>query len=258
MAEKGKGKGKGGQDWGADGKPVRKEDGEEDKFNDTYRIEAEVVRRKRKVSKEEEEKKKDEFVSLDWDSVLPKKPKEKLRWLYKALEAARAGRLKIQPIFDIIVHRKFLHDLKGAIATDCLNLIRGDIELFSTKQKKRLTSDDFELFRKFAPVNVLDSDEDEADAPPLPPPPKVVMEPVSKKRKNKGATVTQEDADEGDSEDDLETKRERKLAKGVERRIDTDGQAYTLDEFVEEYGGTTDNPPDAWTSKRATSFIFKE
>eukprot|EP00929_Paragymnodinium_shiwhaense_P016849 TRINITY_DN125501_c0_g1_i1.p1 TRINITY_DN125501_c0_g1~~TRINITY_DN125501_c0_g1_i1.p1 ORF type:complete len:272 (+),score=87.98 TRINITY_DN125501_c0_g1_i1:67-816(+) len=247
-------------DWGGDGAPKKKskDDEENDKFNDTYRIEAEVVRRQRKVTKEEEEKRKDEYVSLDWDTVLPKKPKEKLRWLYKALEACRQGRLKIQPVFDIIVHRKFLHDLKGNVATDCLNLIRGDLQLFSNKQQKRLTSDDFELFRKFAPVNVLDSDEDEADAPPLPPPPKVVIEPVSKKRKNKGAIVKKDDEDEGDSEDDLETKRERKLAKGVERRMDHDGQAYTLDEFCEEYGGTTDNPPDAWTRARGTAFIFKE
>merc|ERR1712060_745291 len=85
----------------------------------------------------------------------------------------------------IVAHRKFIEGLKGSIATDTLNLIRGNLDLFTGKQRKQLTSDNFELFRKYAPINVLDSDDDEADAPPLPPPPKVVVEPKDKKKKRK-------------------------------------------------------------------------
>jgi len=235
------------------------EDGMEDKFDKEWALQGEVgPRRQHKITKEQAQKIEEEYISLDWDHVFPKKPKERLRWLYKALECARKGKVKTGPLFDIIVHRKFLEGLKGNIATDCLNLIRGDLSLFSNKQQKQLTSDSFELFRKFAPVNVLDSDDDEADAPPLPPPPKVIVE-VKEKKKRKVQEVREREEEEGDSEDDLETKRVRKLASGVERRIDpSDGGAYTLAEFCTEYGGSMDAPPDAWNLARATAFIFKE
>merc|ERR1712060_834134 len=104
----------------------------------------------------------------------------------------------------IVAHRKFIEGLKGSIATDTLNLIRGNLDLFTAKQRKQLTSDNFELFRKYAPISVLDSDDDEADAPPLPPPPTVVIE--EKKKKNKRKRQQAQEDEEGDSDDDLETK----------------------------------------------------
>mmetsp|Transcript_30752 Transcript_30752/g.84813 ORF Transcript_30752/g.84813 Transcript_30752/m.84813 type:complete len:203 (-) Transcript_30752:158-766(-) len=190
-----------------------------------------------------------------------KKPKERLRWLYKAILAAKDGRVKARPLFDIIAHRKFIEGLKGSIATDTLNLIRGNLEIFSAKQQKQLTSDNFELFRKYAPINVLDSDDDEADAPPLPPPPKVVIEPKEKKRKQaeyEKQKAEREEEEEGNSDEDVETKRRRILAKGVERRVDpADGQAYTMAEFIQEYGGSGDKPPVEWENARHTSFMFK-
>mmetsp|Transcript_62823 Transcript_62823/g.149850 ORF Transcript_62823/g.149850 Transcript_62823/m.149850 type:complete len:252 (+) Transcript_62823:89-844(+) len=235
----------------------------EDRYEKEWVVPAEITsRRQHKVTKEEVQKEQDEYVTLEWDEVFRKKPKERLRWLFKAFQACRKGKVKPQPLFDIIVHRKFLDGLKGTVATDTLNLIRGEIDVFSNKQQKRLTSDSFELFKKFAPMNVLDSDEDEEDAPALPPPPKVVIEDKPKKRKKGLVTESgtkPEEEEEGNSDDDLDTKRARKLAQGVERRIDpADGQAYTLSEFVQEYGGSLDNPPDAWGLARATAFIFKE
>lgn len=223
-------------------------------------VPAEVVsRRQRKVSKEEVAKVKDEFITLSYDDVFPKKPKERLKWLYKALIACKEGRVKPNPLFDIISHRKFIDGLKGSIATDTLNLIRGHLSLFSNKQQKQLTSDNFELFRKYAPINVLDSDDDEAEAPPLPPPPEVIIDTKETKKKKKGGAVTRQDEDEeGFSDEDVETKRRRLLAKGVERRVDPkDGQAYTLAEFIQEYGGSNDKPPTEWENSRHTSFIFK-
>mmetsp|Transcript_82149 Transcript_82149/g.129391 ORF Transcript_82149/g.129391 Transcript_82149/m.129391 type:complete len:244 (+) Transcript_82149:72-803(+) len=230
-----------------------------DKYDKEWALSGEVgPRRQRKVTKEQVQKEEEEYVSLAWDDIFPKKPNDRKRWLYKAMEAARHGKIKSQPLFDIIVHRKFLEGLKGQIATDCLNIIRGDLEVFSRKQQKQLTSDSYELFRKFAPMNVLDSDEDEDDAPPLPPPPKVIIEPKEKKKRKQQAIKEKEDED-GDSDDDLDTKRIRKLSSGVERRIDkADGQAYSLPEFVEQYGGSVDAPPQEWHLARATSFIFKE
>merc|ERR1719221_1070529 len=153
-------------------------------------------RRVHKVSKQDVQKEKEEFVSLDWDHVFPKKPMDRLRWLFKAFEAAKNGKLREKAkIFDIIVHRKFLDGLKGQIATDTLNLIRGNLTIFSAKQQKQLTSDNFELFRKYAPINVLDSDDDEADAPPLPPPPPVVIEPKDKRRKGHQGPKRKHDSD---------------------------------------------------------------
>jgi len=166
-------------EWGKDD-----DDEKRQKMDERMMVESTVTsRRQHKVSKEDVQKAKDEYVSLEWDDVFPKKPKERLRWLDKAFKAAKEGRVKARPVFDIIAHRKFVEGLKGSIASDTLNLIRGNLDLFTAKQQKQLTSENFELYRKYAPINVLDSDEDEADAPPLPPPPKVEVEPKDKKKK---------------------------------------------------------------------------
>lgn len=250
--------------WGDDGGDEKEKKGKEKR--EEMDLPAEVTsRRVHKVSKEEVTKAKDEFVSLNWDDIFPKKPRDRLRWLYKAFVGAKEGRVKANPLFDIIVHRKFLEGLSGNVATDVLNLIRGNLDTFSAKQQKQLTSDNFELFRKYAPIAVLDSDDDEADAPALPPPPKVVIEEKSKKGK-KGAAEEErrkrerEEEEEGyDSNDDVETKRRRILAKGVERRVDpTDGQAYTMEEFIEQYGGSGGKPPVEWENARHSAFIFKQ
>merc|ERR1719379_1516056 len=101
-------------------------------FKDTenYKIESEVVRRQRKVTKAEETKEKEEFVSLDWDDIFPKKPKDKLKWLDKALRGAKGGRVKSGAVFNIVVHKKFLEGLEGHIASDCLNLLRTHMDVF--------------------------------------------------------------------------------------------------------------------------------
>eukprot|EP00747_Dinoflagellata_sp_TGD_P165969 gnl/TRDRNA2_/TRDRNA2_188067_c0_seq1.p2 gnl/TRDRNA2_/TRDRNA2_188067_c0~~gnl/TRDRNA2_/TRDRNA2_188067_c0_seq1.p2 ORF type:complete len:258 (+),score=93.47 gnl/TRDRNA2_/TRDRNA2_188067_c0_seq1:99-872(+) len=215
-------------------------------------------RRKHKVNKEDQQKKEEEHVSLEWDDIFPKKPMDKLRWLDKAFKAAQAKRIKAAPVFDIIAHRKFVEGLKGAIATDTLNLIRGNLNLFSGKQQKQLTSNNFELFKKYAPIAVLDSDDDE-DVP-LPPPPKVVIPEQTKRKRNKGGNQKKKDDDsECDSDADLEQKKMKIQSKGVERRVDpADGTAYTLEEFIEQYGGDQNNPPDEWANNRASSFIYKE
>lgn len=244
------------------------ETGEDKKarLEEMFMVPGEVMsRRHKKTTKEEVNQAKEEYISLDWDDIFPKKPKDRLRWLYKALDSAKAGRVKPGPLYDIIAHRKFVEGLKGNVATDVLNLIRGNLNLFSAKQQKQLTSDNFELFRKYAPINVLDSSEDEADAPPLPPPPEVIIEPKDKKRKQaeeerrrrEERDREEEDADQN-SDEDIDTKRRRLLSKGIERRVDpADGQAYTLEDFVNEYGGRVDKPPDEWHNARHTSFIFK-
>lgn len=247
--------------WGNESKDDKKA-----RLDEMFMVPGEVTSRRRvKMSTAEVQQVKDEFVSMEWDDVFPKKPKDRLRWLFKALESAKAGRVKIQPLFDIIAHRKFIDSLKGNVATDVLNLIRGNLDLFSAKQQKQLTSDNFELFRKYAPINVLDSDDDEADAPPLPPPPEVIIEPKDKKkkqadqeRKRREEREKEEDEAAMNSDEDVDTKRRRILSKGVERRVDPrDGQAYTLEEFVAEYDGRVDKPPVEWENARHSSFIFK-
>merc|ERR1712151_1377811 len=166
------------------------------------------------VTRQQIEEAEEKYVSLEWDDVFPKKPIDRLRWLYKAFQQAKLGKVKMNPLFNIIVHRKFVEGLKGAIATDILNLIRGHLNLFSAKQQKQLSSDKFELFKKYVPINVLDSDDDEADAPPLPPPPEVIVEMKDKKKKQREEEQRRRDdksESEGDSEDDTDTKRCRLL-----------------------------------------------
>lgn len=242
------------------------EDDKKARLDEMFMVPGEVMsRRRNKMSKEEVTQIKEEYVSLEWDDIFPKKPKERLRWLFKALDAAKHNRVKVGTLYDIIAHRKFVEGLKGNVATDVLNLIRGNLNLFSAKQQKQLTSDNFELFRKYAPINVLDSSEDEADAPPLPPPPEVIIEPKDKKRKQaeeerkrREEREREEEEAAQNSDEDVDTKRRRLLSKGIERRVDpADGEAYTLEDFVSEYGGRVDKPPVEWDNARLTSFIFK-
>jgi len=244
-----------------------KEDGEERKarLDEMFMVPGEVMsRRTKKVTKEEVAQEKEEYVSLDWDDIFPKKPKERLRWLFKAFEGAKKGKVKPQPLFDIIVHRKFVEGVQGNVATDTLNLIRGNLKVFSPKQAKQLTSDSFELFRKYAPIGVLDSDEDEPIE--LPPPPEVIIEDKGKKKKQaqeerrrREEREREEEEGERNSDDDIDTKKRRILSKGIERRVDkADNAAYTLEEFVEQYGGRLDKPPVEWENARHSAFIFKE
>eukprot|EP00439_Symbiodinium_sp_Y106_P059546 s3384_g8.t1 len=242
-------------------KPAWGEDDPDDAPREEAPLPAEVVtRRKRKVTKEEEVKEQEEYVTMSWEEIFPKKPMDRLRWLFKACKAAKEGRIKPNPLYNVVAHRRFLEGLKGSIATDCLNLIRGHIHLFSPKQQKQLQSDNFELFRKYAPISVLDSDDDEDAAAPLPPPPEVHVEMKDKKRKRGEVRKQVEEEEEfGFSDDETEVKKARILAKGIERRIDpADGQAYTLEEFITEYGGSGDKPPVEWENSKHTSFIYKE
>lgn len=240
---------------------------DKDAKDEMFYVPGEIVsRRAKKVTKEEVQQIKEETITLDWDDIFPKKPKDRLRWLFKALEGIKNNKIKANPVFDIVTHRKFIDGLQGSVATDVLNLIRGNLSVFSNKQQKQLTSDNFTLFRKFAPINVLDSDDDEADAPPLPPPPDVVVE-MKEKKKNRNGDDERRRREEREreeeeaayrSDEDVETKRRRILSKGVERRVDpADGQAYTLEDFVAEYGGRLDAPPDQWDAAKLTSFIYK-
>jgi len=246
--------------WGKEHEEDRKA-----RLDEMFMVPGEVMsRRHKKVTKEEVQQEKEEYVSLDWDDVFPKKPKERLRWLFKAFEGAKKGKVKCQPLFDIIVHRKFVDGLQGNVATDTLNLIRGNLKLFSPKQAKQLTSDSFELFRKYAPIAVMDSDEDVA--PELPPPPEVIIEDKGKKKKMAAEERRRREEREREeeeaamhSDEDMDTKKRRILSKGIERRVDpADGQAYTLEEFVEQYGGRLDKPPVEWENARHSAFIFKE
>lgn len=76
-----------GPGWGKD------DDMDKKTWNDErMMVQAEVTsRRQHKVSKVDIQKSKDDHVSLEWDDVFPKKPKERLRWLDKALKAVREG-----------------------------------------------------------------------------------------------------------------------------------------------------------------------
>jgi hypothetical protein len=53
--------------------------------------------------------------------------------------------------------------------------------------------------------------------------------------------------------------RPRDARGSIERRVDpTDGEMYTLAEFIEEYGGSASNPPLQWREQATTAFLFKE
>ncbi len=74
-------------------------------------------------------------------------------------------KVKSAAIFDIVSHKHFLKEVDGATGTDMVALILANINLFSFKQKRWLKSPAFELYKKYAPMTILDSDESEGEAP---------------------------------------------------------------------------------------------
>lgn len=56
------------------------------------------------------------------------------------------------------------------------------------------------------------------------------------------------------AQDALRLAKRRKVDDGVERRLDCDGKAYTLAEFVAQYGGSSENPPLQWVTERRLDY----
>jgi hypothetical protein len=122
-------------------------------------------------------------------------------------------------VFEIISSSGFYDKVTPRMAKQMLETIEQHWGMFSSRQISLLKSDKCELQKLVARA---EEDEDEAG-------------PAAKKART----------DDGEKD-------------GVERRIDSaDGSAYSLDEFIQEYGGSRAEPPAQWRDSAHTSFIFR-
>lgn len=219
---------------------------------------SETVRRQHKVSKELIQAVQEAYVCLDLNEILDYKIKDRAKWLDKALQAAAEGRISLNKCYDIFSHMNFDGGVNAEYGALMLDLVKARLPLFTRNQQRHIKSDNFGLQKKFAPVVLADSSDDEeeiaamaADTSHIN---KTLLAQKSKKAKKR----------EREREEYDKAKRERLGLEGdedgtgadvrpkIERRIDpADGEAYTKEEFVQEYRNS-----EEWDRAAHTSFMF--
>jgi hypothetical protein len=188
------------------------------KMDDKRNVPAEVVRREKKGDKEKE---KAELESMAYDrrTVLAKKPKDRQKWLQKGMQALSKKEVDANTVFEIISSSGFYDKVTPRMAKQMYEVIEQHWGSFSSRQISLLKSDKCDLQKL-----VARADEEEEGGGP-----------AAKKART----------DDGEAD-------------GIERRIDSaDGSAYSLDEFIQEYGGSRTEPPAQWRDAAHTSFIFR-
>jgi hypothetical protein len=214
------------------------------KPEDIPNVPAEAITREHKLTQKEREEMKRQPILQTRAEVQELKPFKRVQWLVKALEGVQERRLKIETVFNIMTAKSFTDAIPPDYGKKMLEVLNERLFLFTEKQKEFIKSHKFDLNRKYTTVAIIDSDE----------------EPDEEDKR-----VTKESARDLREIVDMDTRAAKKrktfenYAEGrVERRQDTDGEMYTLQEFIEVYGGDEYNPPNEWVLKKHTSFIFKE
>jgi hypothetical protein len=188
-------------------------------MDDKRNVPAEVVRREKKGDKDKEKAELDATV-YDRRTVLTKKPKDRQKWLQKAMQSLSKKEVDANTVFEIISSSGFYDKVTPRMAKQMHEVIEQHWGMFSSRQISLLKSDKCELQKLVARA---DEEDDEAAGP------------AAKKART-------DDGEKG----------------GIERRIDSaDGSAYSLDEFIQEYGGTLQEPPAQWRDAAHTSFTFR-
>jgi hypothetical protein len=184
---------------------------------DKRQVKGEVVRREE--PRKAQAKNPAEDLTLDRRVVLGKKPKDRVKWLSRACEALRAQAVDPHAVFELLSYPGFAEKVTPRQARSMLEMLEPNMSAFTPRQAGFLKS---------------------------------------------GSHLQQLAATAGaDDEDDEDGARDRKRQKteeseGVERRIDAaDGQAYSLEEFIAEYGGSKNQPPAQWRDSAHTSFMFR-
>mmetsp|Transcript_25363 Transcript_25363/g.55197 ORF Transcript_25363/g.55197 Transcript_25363/m.55197 type:complete len:277 (+) Transcript_25363:29-859(+) len=100
-----------------------------------------MSRRQRPKSRgvdEEVERNREAAASLtsDRDEVLSKKPELRLKWLMKALILAAKKSIKVDVIYDVVTHRKFVEGVRDVTGAKMRAMLLANLHVFSSKQQK--------------------------------------------------------------------------------------------------------------------------
>jgi hypothetical protein len=214
------------------------------KPEDIPNVPAEAISREHKLTAKEREEMKRAPILQTRAEVQELKPFKRVQWLVKALEGVEEKRVKIEVVFNILTAKSFSDAIPPDYGKKMLEVLNQRLYLFSDKQKEHIKSPKFDLNRKYTTVAILDSDDEPEE--------------------DQGQ-VTKANAKDLREIVDMDTRsnKKRKTLEGyaegrVERRQDVDGEMYTLQEFIEVYGGDEHQPPQEWSLKKHTAFVFKE
>lgn len=215
------------------------------KPEDIPNVPAEAISRTHKLTAKEREEAKRQPILQTRAEVQELKPFKRVQWLVKALEGVEDKRMKIEAVFNILTAKSFSDAIPPDFGRKMLEVLNARLYLFTDKQREFIKSPKFDLNRKYTTVAIIDSDDEPEEE-----------EQLGLDKKN--ARDLREIVDM-----DTRNNKKRKTLEGyaegrVERRQDTDGEMYTLQEFIEVYGGDEYNPPQEWELKKLTAFVFKE
>lgn len=119
-------------------------------------------------------------VSCDLRNTLKLPPPQRAEWLDKALRAIPSGRAKVQDVFNVVTHPKFVLGLPEQTGRKMLRRVAESLDAFSDKQRQTLVAKCklAELYAAGAGVDAEDDDAEEEqqraelpteEPPPLPP-----------------------------------------------------------------------------------------
>lgn len=213
-------------------------------------INAECVRRNAPAAEVVEAEELVRTVTHNIDEVLEMKSKARLRWLKHAVEGIKEERVKINPIFDIIKNDRFVDGLSGPEGRRALYTWKSIMNLLSWRQQKFVDSTAFKLGRLHTIVDLEDSDDDKVieitdDANEER---RMRLVATDREMQKSEAHVTEMD-DRRRKRQQVQETRKRDQKKEEEERIaklpklyqemrmdSADGEYYTRDQFIEEYG----------------------
>jgi len=112
------------------------------------RLPAEITsRRQYAVDKKGPTLKKDvvDDIVVDQKTAISLKPDTRPKWLSKACKMTQAGQASSTELYSIIVHRRFSGGLPERIGKKLGVIVHKNLELFSDKQRRHLTSSEFVL-----------------------------------------------------------------------------------------------------------------
>lgn len=137
-------------------------------------------------------------VNCDLRNTLKLPPPSRAEWLDKALRAIPQGRAKVQDVFNVVTHPKFVLGLPDQTGRRMLRRVAESLDAFSEKQRMTLVAK-CKLAELFAAAGAaMDGDDDDGDEdqnraelpteepPPLPPlPPQRVGRSQSRSRRHR-------------------------------------------------------------------------
>lgn len=103
------------------------------------RLPAEVITRQRQAPKAKAPE--EPPLNVDRTQVLAMKPEQRFKWLSKALTRCQEGKVQASILYDIMSNAKFTADCSDKIGAKMFRAVRGNLELFSSKQRRFLESE---------------------------------------------------------------------------------------------------------------------